>query len=146
MINLQEIESEIKDILNGYMKIPSFSQSKDEKEAVDYVIKILKKEPYFKQNPDQLGSYRIFRDPLERKVGYALVLPTEGRDLDKPIKTVCLLHHCDVVGIEDYGTLGEDAFDGEKVERYLLEEWEENKENELIRDLKSGEYLFGRGS
>ena len=146
MINLQEIESEIKDILNGYMKIPSFSQSKDEKEAVDYVIETLKKEPYFKQNPDQLGSYRIFRDPLERTVGYALVLPTEGRDLDKPIKTVCLLHHCDVVGIEDYGTLGEDAFDGEKVERYLLEEWEENKENELIRDLKSGEYLFGRGS
>lgn len=45
MINLQEIESEIKDILNGYMKIPSFSQSKDEKEAVDYVIKILKKNP-----------------------------------------------------------------------------------------------------
>lgn len=144
-MNLNGMEQEIDRIFRGYMKIKSFSGSEGEKEAVDYLLGILGEETYFKNHPQFLGRYFIPGDSLGRYAGYALVLPEEEKR-HKPLSTVCLMHHCDVVTAEDYGELAQFAFDLEEIEKALKKVTDSSSHKELWEDLQSNEYFFGRGS
>lgn len=94
--------------------------------------------PYFKQYPEYFGSYPIQGDPFERTVEWALRRGT-GR------RTVVLLHHFDVVDIEDYGQFKELAFTPDALEKALRQNLEA-LDADTRADLLSGEYIFGRGT
>jgi len=58
-------------------------------------------------------------------------------------KTLLLFGHIDTVGIADYGALRQFAFDPDKLKRALIRE---NTETRAVEDLKTGNYLCGRGA
>jgi arginine utilization protein RocB len=82
-----------------------------------------------------------------RRIVWAMV---EGRalppDADQ-IPTVILLGHLDVAGVQDYGA-GVDPFDPRALYDALLAQYEKNPEtgDECLRDVGSGEWMFGRGA
>ncbi|MCK9526899.1 MAG: M20/M25/M40 family metallo-hydrolase, partial [Limnochordia bacterium] len=57
--------------------------------------------------------------------------------------TVILMGHIDTVGVEDFGSLKEHAFDPDKLPGLLKEL---RLDDDVVRDIDSGEYMFGRGA
>lgn len=93
---------------------------------------------YFKKNPEMVRYVNAKDDPLERKSVLAIVKGEKGNSN----KTLVLIGHTDTVGISDYGNLKEYATKPleltEKLKQVTLPE-------DALKDLESGEYLFGRG-
>lgn len=136
-VNLDGIGEEIDSILRGYVKAESVTESKEEKKAEQYFVSCLSKLPYFMEHPDHMGSWPIPDDPFERAVAYGMV---KGKGAD----TIVLLHHNDVVGVEDFKQLAPYAFSPDELAEKLME-IQESFGSEAREDLLSGEYLFGRG-
>ena len=131
------IEKDIKELLYGYMKVESFTFSSNERLVEDFLRKWFESVPYFKEHPDLCGAYEIQGDPLSRKVMYGMV---RGRGN----KAVVLIHHYDVVGIEDFKLLKDYAFSPDELGE-KLKEIKESLPRDVREDLLSGDWLFGRG-
>ena len=131
------IEKDIKEFLYGYMKVESFTFSSNERLVEDFLRKWFESVPYFKEHPDLCGAYEIQGDPLSRKVMYGMV---RGRGN----KAVVLIHHYDVVGIEDFKLLKDYAFSPDELGE-KLKEIKESLPKDAREDLVSGDWLFGRG-
>ena len=131
------IEKDIKEFLYGYMKVESFTFSSNERLVEDFLRKWFESVPYFKEHPDLCGAYEIQGDPLSRKVMYGMV---RGRGN----KAVVLIHHYDVVGIEDFKLLKDYAFSPDELGE-KLKEIKESLPKDVREDLVSGDWLFGRG-
>ena len=131
------IEKDIKEFLYGYMKVESFTFSSNERLVEDFLRKWFESVPYFKEHPDLCGAYEIQGDPLGRKVMYGMV---RGRGN----KAVVLIHHYDVVGIEDFKLLKDYAFSPDELGE-KLKEIKESLPKDAREDLVSGDWLFGRG-
>lgn len=82
------------------------------------------------------GMIHIPDDAHGRSVVYGLI---QGRKKD----TVIFLNHHDTVGVEAYGSLQDDAFSPDALQEDLLRS---EKSEDLQNDLKSGQWLPGRGS
>lgn len=96
----------------------------------------LRRMAHFRQHPDLTGLRPVAGDFLNRQVVWGLV-KGGGR------KTVVLLHHHDVVDARDYGDLETIAHNP----RQLAEAMKGRPlEADVQRDLKSGEWVFGRGT
>ncbi|MBQ2161006.1 MAG: M20/M25/M40 family metallo-hydrolase, partial [Firmicutes bacterium] len=121
----------------GYMKVESFTFSSNERLVEDFLRKWFESVPYFKEHPDLCGAYEIQGDPLSRKVMYGMV---RGRGN----KAVVLIHHYDVVGIEDFKLLKDYAFSPDELGE-KLKEIKESLPKDAREDLVSGDWLFGRG-
>ena len=131
------IEKDIKDLLYEYMKVESFSFSAGERLAEPFLKEFFATVPYFKEHPELCGAYEIQGDPLGRKVMFGMV---RGRGN----KAVVLIHHYDVVGIEDFKLLKDFAFSPDELEKKLLEV-KDSLPADARDDLESGNWLFGRG-
>ena len=131
------IEKDIRDLLLGYMKVESFSFSPNERLAEPFLKEFFAGIPYFREHPEFCGAYEIQGDPLDRKVMFGMV---RGRGN----KAVVLIHHYDVVGIEDFKLLKEYAFSPDELEKKLLEV-KDSLPTDAREDLESGGWLFGRG-
>ncbi|MBQ5441142.1 MAG: M20/M25/M40 family metallo-hydrolase [Firmicutes bacterium] len=131
------MEKDIKEFLYGYMKVESFTFSSNERLVEDFLRKWFESVPYFKEHPDLCGAYEIQGDPLSRKVMYGMV---RGRGN----KAVVLIHHYDVVGIEDFKLLKDYAFSPDELGE-KLKEIKESLPKDAREDLVSGDWLFGRG-
>lgn len=92
---------------------------------------------YLRQHPQLCGFYPIAGDALGRCVPWAL---RKGQGA----QTVVLIHHSDTVDTDDYGALKQWAYSP-----YELTQRYHNGEADLdaasADDLRSGEWLFGRG-
>lgn len=121
--------------LKDYMSIYSLSGTSAEREVPPFLSSRLRNWPYFQAHPEHLGTYEIPKDPLKREVFWALV---KG----KGERTVILLHHYDVVSIDNFGALQDLAFRPEELARVLDKE---DLTQEVRKDLESEDYLFGRG-
>ncbi|MFJ8234954.1 M20/M25/M40 family metallo-hydrolase [Ureibacillus sp. NPDC094379] len=114
------------------------SRSKTEGE-VQFVYRLKEKLldiPYFKQHPDQIA----FHDAgLNRNAVTALYKHSETSD------TIVLISHFDTVNTEEYGSLEKLAFSPEELTKELQKHKEELPPDAL-KDLESGDYLFGRGT
>ncbi|MBK5654388.1 MAG: M20/M25/M40 family metallo-hydrolase, partial [Rhizobium sp.] len=102
---------------------------------------LLQKIDYFRMNPEQLKICPIQGDVHGRSFVYALM---EGQL--KSHRTLLLLSHFDVVGVEEYGTFKEYAFNPIAYTRFLKDNPQIQLSDEARIDLESDDYLFGRGT
>ncbi len=135
---LKGIDKEIERIFYPFIKIRSDTFSEHEKSIEEFLIGFFRNIDYFKGHPEYFGAYKIENDPINRSVCWALV-KGEGEE------TVVLIHHNDVVDIEDFKTLKPYAYSPDELERELIR-LKEDLLSEAREDLESGEYIFGRGT
>ncbi|HNT53216.1 MAG TPA: M20/M25/M40 family metallo-hydrolase [Anaerolineaceae bacterium] len=128
----------IADIFFPYIHINSESGTASENLAGAYVHQFVASLPYFQVHLDQFGTHAIAGDPLQRGVVWALV---RGRGK----QTVVLIHHIDVVEIEDYGPFKELAFSPRELEAALRQN-PAALHREAREDLTNGTYFWGRGT
>jgi len=136
-ISFENVASNIKKTLYDYVEIGSFTGTIHEKEVEPFFTDLMASFPYFKEHPEDYGLYPIENDPLGRVVCWAMV---RGNSPD----TICLVHHYDVVGIEDFKTLKDYALKPDELHQKLHENPEMLSE-EAAQDLASGEFLFCKG-
>jgi len=137
-MNTAGIREDIDRIFFPYMAVNSETNTEGEKEAEAFLMRTIRSFIYFRQNRENCGAFPIPGDPQERSVCWGLV---KG----KGEKTVILMHHYDVAGIEDFRAFKDFAFDPEALKGMLSQNTEELTD-EAAADLASGEYLFGRGT
>ena len=112
--------------------------TKEENNVADKVYEKFMEMDYFKKHPEYVDYVDVIDDPLGRKSVMAMVKGEKGNSN----KTVILIGHIDTVGISDYGDLKEYATKPlELVEKFKGRPLPED----VVKDLESGEYLFGRG-
>ena len=117
--------------------MPGITGTEQENAMKDEIVKVLSDIPYFRNNPGLLYTEDIPDDPLGRQNIAALF---KGSGTSR--KTVILLSHYDVVGIDDYGALQAHAFDPD----YLTKVYKNQEtDDEVSRDFEKGDWLFGRG-
>ncbi|WP_156291676.1 M20/M25/M40 family metallo-hydrolase [Oceanobacillus salinisoli] len=92
--------------------------------------------PYFQEHPENLGLHDA---DLRRKFLTALYKHPDAKD------TICLISHFDTVNTEEYGDLEPLATQPEELTKVWQEQTSEIPE-EVLEDLQSGDYLFGRGT
>lgn len=131
------LSADIEKILLGYVSAKSFSNSKGEKDAEKYFVDYFANQPYFQSNPRLFGAYPIEGDYLDRSVVWAMVKGSSP-------ETIVMIHHYDVVTVEDYKLLKDFAFKPYELEGEL-KKIKEHLSDEARSDLESGDYLFGRG-
>lgn len=136
-IDFESIGSDIKKTMYDYVGIGSFSDTSHERDVEPFLMNLIGSFPYFKEHPNNYGLYRIPNDHLDRSVCYALV---EG---EGPV-TICLVHHYDVVGVEDYKTLKDYALKPDRLHKMLADNLDMLSE-EAKSDFLSGEFLFCKG-
>lgn len=130
------MKERILNILKETVSIDSFSATENENRVTEYLYEYMENMKYFSENTNQFGNFEIEDDYLCRKVAYGLVR-------GKSHKTVVLMNHYDVVGIDDYGSIMDYAFDIEKLNGKIKEI---SISPETFEDLNSGEWIFGRGT
>ena len=95
---------------------------------------------YFKEHPERVKMFQTKNDFVERHSTYAYVKGTKGDSG----RTVILIGHLDTVGVDDFGTIREYAFKCEELPEKLKETFKLS--DEVLADIESGEYMFGRGA
>lgn len=136
-LSLTGIGAEVQDILCGYIKAESITNSPGEREAETYFLNCFRSQPYWQAHPDYLGRQPISGDPHGRAAAFAMV---RGGGED----TVVFVHHNDVVTVEDFKLLRPLAFSPEELEREL-KKLRHTLPPEPRSDLDSGAWIFGRG-
>jgi len=131
-----ETPQQLKNLLVDLVKIPSITGSEAEVRFGKEIFKMLKELPYFQQFPKQIALHTTNDN---RNFLSALVKKEECSD------TVILLSHFDVVAVEDYASWKDLAFNPDELTAAFNEESSQFSE-EVQKDLKSGEWLFGRGT
>ncbi len=129
---------EIETLLLAYVAIPSQTGTRRESAAAQFVHEYLRSQSYFQANPDLLGLFEVSGDPLERKVAWAMI-KGDGPD------TVVMVHHYDVVGVEDFLEYKALAFEPKALMSQLARS-PQVLSPEAREDLESGQWLFGRGT
>lgn len=135
---MKGIEREIENLFYSYIKIRSDTFTDLEKDIEPFLMNYFNSIDYFKTHKEHFGTYRIPDDILNRSVCWCL-LEGEGED------TVVLIHHNDVVDIEDFKTLKPFAYSPFELQGQL-NEIKLDLHPEAKRDLESDNYIFGRGT
>ena len=132
---------EVKRLTEELVAIPSVNKEPGgESRAARYVYDFYMSLPYFQKNPQQVKIFQTKNDFVERHSAYAYVKGIKGDSH----RTVILIGHIDTVGVDDFGTIREYAFRCEELPAKLRETFV--LPQEVIDDIESGEYLFGRGA
>ncbi|MDD6042586.1 MAG: M20/M25/M40 family metallo-hydrolase [Eubacteriaceae bacterium] len=134
---VENIARQIKETLYSYVEAQSISNSYSEKSAEKFFLDYFGKQEYFQNHPEFYGAYPIVGDPFGRAAVWAM---RKGSTED----TVVLIHHNDVVTVEDFKLLKDWAFSPDELEEKLFE-IKDTLADEAREDLESGTYLFGRG-
>lgn len=130
---------EVRDITKKLVSIPSIVKTPGEAECAKAIYDYYSKLPYFKENPEYLMLQRTENDEIERYNVIAMVRGTKGNSN----RTIILMGHLDTVGVDDFGTIREHAFNPDTLPQLLREM---NLGEEVNKDIDSGEYMFGRGA
>ena len=128
----------VKGITKNLVGIPSIVKSDGEAKCARWIYNYYKELNYFKENQELLMLQQTENDEIERFNVLAMVRGTKG----KSKRTVILMGHIDTVGVDDFGVISPYAFDCDKLPELLIRS---NPSKEVLKDIESGEYLFGRG-
>lgn len=129
------MKEKILSLTQRLMKIESITHTESESYFEEELMKIILEIDYFQKHPEYVGFQEI-DDEFNRKNVYAL-LKGKGN------KTLVLINHHDVVNLDAYGCLQEVAYDSEALKKALEAE---TSQKEVLDDIHSNEWLFGRGS
>lgn len=132
-----DLRNEIKEILYGYVACESITGTAGEKSAENFFLNYFGDKEYFKAHPELYGAYPIADDQHGRAAVWAMVRG-EGNS------AVVLIHHNDVVGVEDFKLLRDYAFSPDELYRELAA-IKDTFSEEAKADFESDRYLFGRG-
>ncbi|AKA71116.1 M20/M25/M40 family metallo-hydrolase [Clostridium scatologenes] len=132
------LSDKIYETLDELVSLPSVSGTKDESIASEKIYNMLSSMTYFKKNKNNFGMEAVEGDNLERKFVWAVV---NGKQ--KSNDTLILTGHFDVVGVEEFGHLKSVAFDMKECTKRISEL---NLDEDALKDLKSGKWIFGRGT
>ncbi len=136
-LDFEALGSRIKKILYDYVKIESYTATESERKIEEFFRSYTESISYFREHPENCGLYSLSGDGLSRNVCWAMVR-------GKGKKTVCMVHHYDIVDVEDYKLLKNLAFSPDELEQELLRHKDLLTE-EAAKDLKDGTFLFCRG-
>src|SRR5258706_376353 len=132
----------VRDLTLKLVRFPSITNTPGEVAFAQHLYTLLAAHPYFQANPGHLRIERAPDDPRGRSNVFALV---RGGP-----RTVVLTGHYDVVSIENYGDLAPYACLPEALLPRLVAELEAGAQGEAdqlaLQDLRSGDYLPGRGA
>lgn len=133
--------SEVKRLTSEMVAIPSINKEPDGESAVaQYVYDYFAGLDYFREHPDYIKKFKTKDDFVSRHSTYAFVKGTKGNSN----KTVILIGHIDTVGVDDYTPIQEYAFKTDELPQKLKETFDLSQE--VLDDIESGEYMFGRGA
>ncbi|MDO4175985.1 MAG: M20/M25/M40 family metallo-hydrolase [Bacillota bacterium] len=132
------ISKRIKEILYDYVSVKSTTYTADEKNATKYLTELFKAMDYFRENPDKYGTLEIEGDPFDRSVFYGMVRGKGNR-------TVVMIHHYDVVDVEDFKLMKDMAYSPDELEASLMK-IRGSFSDEARTDMESEEFMFGRGT
>jgi arginine utilization protein RocB len=130
---------DVKKLTTELVKIPSIVKTSGEAECARKIHEFYCQLQYFKDHPEYLLLQQTQDDEIERHNVLAMVKGTKGSSN----RTIILMGHLDTVGIDDFGTLKAHACDPEKLPELLKEL---RLDEDVIGDIDSGEYMFGRGA
>ncbi|MBO5517762.1 MAG: M20/M25/M40 family metallo-hydrolase [Firmicutes bacterium] len=138
-MNLDSFEK-VKKLTTEMVNIPSINHAGDGGEAkvAKYVNDFYAKLPYFQAHPEQ--NYMFSN--LEEKDRMSNIAYLKGTKGDSK-RCVIMIGHIDTVGVDDYGTFWEKAFRPDLLPEQFLSM---KMPQEVIDDIKSGEFMFGRGA
>ena len=136
-IDFAVLGGRIKEILYEYVKIQSFTNTEKEREIENFFENHFNQVTYFREHHEFWGTYPLENDPLKRNVCWAMV---KG----KGKRTVTLVHHYDIVDIEDFKTLKSFAFSPDQLRKELLLHKDMLPED-AQKDLEEDTFLFCRG-
>lgn len=132
---------EVKRLTQEMVAIPSINKEpKGETAVAQYIYDYYMGLDYFKEHPERVKMFQTKNDFVERHSTYAYVKGTKGDSG----RTVILIGHLDTVGVDDFGTIREYAFKCEELPEKLKETFKLS--DEVLTDIESGEYMFGRGA
>lgn len=132
---------EVKRLTSELVAIPSINKEAHGETAVArYVYDYYMGLPYFQAHPEQVLCFQTKDDFVERHSTMAYVKGTKGTSN----RTVILIGHIDTVGVDDFGTIREYAFRTEELPEKLKETF--SLSPEVLADIESGEFMFGRGA
>ena len=132
---------EVKKLTEEMVEIPSVNKVPGgESDVAKYVCNYYSKLKYFEKNPSYVKMFQTKNDFVKRHSAYAYVKGTKGDSKD----TVILIGHIDTVGVDDFGTIKEYAFKTKELPQKLRETFKLS--DEVLADIDSGEYMFGRGA
>ena len=138
-MNLDSFEK-VKKLTTEMVNIPSINHAGDggETKVAKYVNDFYAAMPYFQSHPDQ--NYMFSN--LEEKDRHSNIAYLKGTKGDSK-RCVIMIGHIDTVGVDDYGTFWEKAFRPDLLPEQFLSM---KVPQEVIDDIKSGEFMFGRGA
>ena len=132
---------EVKRLTQEMVAIPSINKEpKGETAVAQYIYDYYMGLDYFKEHPERVKMFQTKNDFVERHSTYAYVKGTKGDSG----RTVILIGHLDTVGVDDFGTIRKYAFKCEELPEKLKETFKLS--DEVLADIESGEYMFGRGA
>lgn len=132
---------EVKRLTQEMVAIPSINKEPGGETAVaKYIYDFYMGLDYFKEHPERTKIFKTKNDFVDRHSTYAYVKGTKGNSN----RTVILIGHLDTVGVDDFGTIREYAFKCEELPEKLKETFKLS--DEVLADIESGEYMFGRGA
>lgn len=134
----KDLSEKIKKLTLELAEITSIVGTKEENNVVEKIYEKFTNMKYFKTHPEMVKYVDVIDDSLKRKSVLATVKGQKGNSN----KTVVLIGHTDTVGISDYGDIKEYATKPLKLPEKLKEV---NIPEDALKDIESGEYLFGRG-
>ncbi|TYP58823.1 M20/M25/M40 family metallo-hydrolase [Thermosediminibacter litoriperuensis] len=119
-------------------RIKSIVGTPGEIRVAEKIYDFLKGLDYYAKHSDYLMLSDLKEDALGRKNVIALLKGEKGNSR----RTVILIGHIDTVGVEDYGNIREYATDPERLKAVLRQK---ELDEDTLKDLESGDWLFGRG-
>ncbi len=132
---------EVKKLTEAMVAIPSVvGVPGGETAMVDYIQDWYRALPYFQVHPEQMIRVQTKNDAVDRCSAITWLRGTKGDSR----RAVILMGHVDTVGVDDYGTIRDYAFDTEALPEKLREAFD--LPQDVLEDLESGMYMFGRGT
>ncbi|MBR0209291.1 MAG: M20/M25/M40 family metallo-hydrolase, partial [Firmicutes bacterium] len=136
-VDFARLKEDIQKTLFDYVAADTVTDSEHEHKVGAFFEQRIGSLPYFKEHPEYWGMYPIPNDYRGRHVCWSMVKGKGNR-------TVVLIHHYDVVPVEDFKTLKDYAFKPVELKE-KLEEIAETLPEDACKDLKDGGWFFGRG-
>jgi len=129
----------VEGILVELVGIPSITGTDGEARIAGHIHEKLSRWRYFRENPSHLRLVSSKLPDVKEDVYAVFALVKAARST---AKTILFVAHFDVVDVEIYGSLKHLAFDPPALEQAMTEV---ELPPQAKKDLKSGQYLFGRG-